>query len=170
MDSSPEPSPAAEAPPFPQTGRLLGIDYGSKRVGLAVCNPEQTIASPVESYTRINPQMDAKKLKQIVQDYRIAALIVGLPVHMSGDEGGKAKEARTFGDWAAKETGRPVRYFDERFTSMIADAHLLSAGLSKKKRQARIDKLAAAILLQGYLDSPHRTGEQRPPEDLRASG
>ena len=158
MDGSPE-------PPFPQTGRLLGIDYGTKRIGLAVCNPEQTIAGAVESYTRVNPTADAARLRQIVQDYRIDGLVVGLPVHMSGEEGAKAREARAFGLWAAKETGRPVRFFDERFTSLSAEAHLLSAGLTKKKRQARIDKLAAQFLLQAYLDSPDRTAG---PADLRS--
>lgn len=165
MDGSPEPTAPAPVP-FPPTGRLLGIDYGTKRIGLAVCNPEQTIAGAVESYTRVNLTADANRLRQVVKEYRIDGLVVGLPVHMSGQEGAKAGEARAFGLWAAKETQRPVCFFDERFTSLSAEAHLLSAGLSKKKRQARIDKLAAQFLLQAYLDSPNRSAA---PADLRSS-
>lgn len=138
---------------FPKQGRLLGLDYGTRRIGFALSNPEQTIASPLENYTRVNEPHDARRLQQVVADYRVAGLVVGLPIHArSGDEGEKAREARAFGAWAAKATGLPVCYHDERYTTAIAEGHLLSASLSKKKRQARLDKLAAQIMLQSFLD------------------
>lgn len=142
--------------PFPLTGRLLGLDFGTKRLGLAVCNPEQTIASPAQNYNRVNLPHDAKFLRKVLSDYRIVGLIVGLPVHMSGDEGEKAREARAFGTWAAQEMQRPVRYFDERHTSLIARHRMTLAKLSPQKIKERLDMVAAQILLQNYLDSPSR--------------
>jgi len=143
--------------PFPETGRLLAVDYGTKRLGIAVSNAEQTIASPVENYTRRGLQEDARFLRRLLEEYRPRGIIVGLPVHMSGDEGGKAREARDFGTWIIGVTGLPVRYADERFTSFVAEQHLLAAELTKKQRKARLDMLAAQGILQGYLDKTHKT-------------
>lgn len=142
---------------FPLHGRLLGLDYGTKRFGVALSNDEQTIASPLENRTRRSPEQDGAFLASLATDYDVVGLVVGLPVHMSGQEGGKAREARNFGQWAGRVTGLPVRYFDERYTSLIAEHHLLSAGVSEKKRKERLDKVAAQVLLQGYLDSTDRT-------------
>lgn len=157
MSSKPAPedpeSPASISPAaIPRRGRLLGVDYGTKRVGFAVSNPDQTISSPLENYTRRDKAQDARHLRQITDEYRMVGAIIGLPVHMSGDEGGKAREAREFGTWVHSVTGLPVGYWDERYTSSLAEEHLLGAALSKKKRQARLDMLAAQIMLQSYLD------------------
>ena len=145
---------------FPREGRLLGLDYGTKRVGIAVSTPEQNISSPLENYQRRSEPLDAAHLKELARDYRIAGIVVGLPVHMSGEEGQKAGEARAFGEWAGRVTGLPVRFWDERFTSAMAEDHLLAADMSRKKRKARLDMLAAQILLQSYLDAKDR--ERRP--------
>jgi putative pre-16S rRNA nuclease len=149
------------APAIPTEGRLLGLDYGHVRVGVAVSTPEQNIASPLENYTRGSDAADADFLRRIVDEYRIAGLVVGLPVHMSGDESESSRLAREFGAWVGRVTGLPVAFWDERFTSSLAEAHLLSARLSKKKRAARRDKLAATFLLQSYLDADDR-GRERP--------
>lgn len=148
--------------PFPEQGRLLGVDYGARRVGIAVSTPEQTIASPLQTYHRRHETEDARHLARLAAEYEIVGLVVGLPVHMSGEEGQKAQEARAFGEWMGRITGLPVRYWDERYTSSIAEVHLLSTGMSKKKRKARIDQLAAQIMLQSYLDSGDRTQAPRP--------
>jgi putative Holliday junction resolvase len=148
---------------FPARGRLLGLDYGTKRVGLALSNPEQTIASPLETYQRRDERQDALYLARMAREYSIAGLVVGLPVHMSGDEGGKARDARTFGQWAAKATGLPVTWCDERYTSALADEHLRAAQLGPKQRKARRDMLAAQIMLQTFLDSARR---EEPPATL----
>src|SRR5262245_21545871 len=150
MSATSEPA-AAE---FPAHGRLLGLDYGTKRLGLALSNAEQTIATPLETYLRRDLRQDENYLAKTVQEYGVAGLVVGLPVHISGDEGEKAREARTFGEWAATVTKRPVRYADERYSSAMADQHLFAAQLSPKKRKSLRDKIAAQILLQAYLDSP----------------
>lgn len=138
---------------FPNQGRLLGLDYGTRRIGLAISNPEQTIASPLENYTRVNETHDAKHLARVAAEYRVAGLIVGLPLHaLSGDEGEKAKEARAFGTWVAAATKLPVCYHDERYTSAIAEERLREADFSKKKIKAKLDKLAAQIMLQSFLE------------------
>ena len=150
--------------PFPSKGRLLGLDYGTKRVGIAISTYEQTIASPLSVYQVQSPSQDARFLQKVARENDCVGLIVGLPVHMSGAEGGKAREARVFGAWAAEVTGLPVAFYDERYTSSMAEDHLLAAELSKKKRKERLDKLAAQIMLQSYLDAPDRG---RAPDDIR---
>jgi putative Holliday junction resolvase len=141
----------------PSRGRLLGIDFGTKRLGFAICNPEQTIATPMENYTRQGAVQDARHLRRLIDDEKIVGLVVGLPVYMSGDEGGQAREARAFGGWIATETNLPVTYWDERYTSLQAEQLLMSAELTSKKRKARRDMLAAQILLQGFLDGDRQT-------------
>ena len=150
-------SDSSDAALVPLAGRLLGIDPGLKRVGVAVSNAEQTIASPLEVYERRNADADARYFRQLSVDYGAAGLVVGLPVHMSGDEGGKARQAREFGTWAGRTTGLPVAYWDERHTSTIAEGYLMGAGLSEKKQKARLDALAAQIMLGAYLEAPDRT-------------
>lgn len=149
-------TPEPTEPILPPEGRLLGLDYGQVRLGVAVTTYEQNIASPLENYDRRDDEVDAKFLRRIVEDYQIVGIVVGLPVHMSGDEGGSARKARDFGAWVARQTERPVAFWDERFTSVIAEGHLLEAGLTKDQRKARRDKLAAMILLQSYLDADDR--------------
>ncbi len=138
----------------------MGLDFGTKRIGIAISTPEQTISSPLESYTCRSPEQDGRHLIAFVKGYRVVGLVVGLPVHMSGDQGGKAREARDFGSWVAELTGLPVRFWDERFTSVMADQILQQGNLSKKKRKARRDKLAAQMILQSFLDSEDR--DQQP--------
>ena len=156
MPDSSEPNVPAG---FPTRGRLLGLDYGTKRVGLALSNLEQTIATPLELLTRRDERQDIRALQKAARDYSVTGLVVGLPVHMSGDEGEKAKEARAFGRWAAAAVNLPVAYCDERYTSAMADEQLRAAELSPKQRKARRDMLAAQILLQAFLDGG-RTGAQ----------
>jgi putative Holliday junction resolvase len=148
----PDSSDTPESVGFPVRGRLLGIDFGTKRLGLAICNPEQTISSPLENYTRRDLAQDARHIRRLVQDERIVGVVIGLPVHMSGDEGGKALEARAFGDWIIAETQLAVVYWDERYTSLQAEQMMLSAELTPKQRKARRDMLAAQILLKDFLN------------------
>jgi putative Holliday junction resolvase len=144
-------------------GRLAGIDYGTVRIGIAVTDFEQRLASPFENYTRRGETADAVYFRRLANEERIERFVVGLPVHMSGDESAKSLEARRFGEWLGKVTGRPVEFFDERYTSSEAERMLLDMGLTKKKRKERLDKLAAQILLTAYVESQSR-GE--PPASL----
>jgi len=150
-------NPASQPPAVPEFGPLLGVDYGEKRIGIAISNEEQTISLPLENYSRRTLELDAEWLRQLAVGYGVRGLVVGLPVHQSGDEGGKAREARRFGEWAHTVTKLPVSWWDERYSSAAADALLDLQDLSKKKRKARRDKLAAQVFLQSFLDSDDRT-------------
>jgi putative Holliday junction resolvase len=141
--------------------RLLGVDFGSVRVGLAVCDADRRIASPLATYQRRNREQDAGYFRDVAARQEIGQVVVGLPVHLSGREGQKAAEARAFGKWLAGATGLPVVFWDERFTTLEAEGYLLSAGLTNKRRKARRDRVAAQILLQAYLDAGC-PGEQLP--------
>jgi putative Holliday junction resolvase len=133
--------------------RLLAIDPGKVRLGLAVSDAERRLASPLTTYTRRDPQQDAAFFKKIINDEEIGAIVIGLPIHEDGGEGEQAKAARVFGAWLHEATGLPCVYYDERFTTFEAETALLEAGLTKKKRKARRDRVAAQILLQTYLDA-----------------
>lgn len=148
---------------LPREGRLLGLDYGTKRLGIAISDMEQRLAGSLEVHQRCGPQGDARRLKQIVAEQHVIGIVVGLPVHMSGDEGGKAREAREFGNWVAEVTERPVQFWDERFSTATAEARLMQADLSPKKLKEKLDKVAAQVLLQAFLDAPDRT---LPPQPL----
>ena len=138
---------------LPMTGRLAGIDYGTVRIGVAITDPDQRLASPLENYTRRGAAADADWFQRLATSERIVGFVVGLPVFASGDESQKSREAREFGKWLAELTGLPVRYFDERYTSAHAEALLIEAEFTSKQRKQRLDKLAAQILLAAYLES-----------------
>lgn len=143
----------------PSPGRVAGVDYGTVRIGIAVSDPDRTLASPYENYTRRGEKHDATYFLQLAKEERITRFVVGLPVHLSGEESEKSREAREFGKWLEELTGVPVDFFDERFTSAEAERHLLDAGLSKKRRKKRLDMLAARILLEAYLEAGARSDD-----------
>jgi putative Holliday junction resolvase len=136
-----------------EAGRLLGVDFGRVRVGLAVSDPDRKFAFPLATYERQTPEADAEYFRRLVAQEEIAALVVGLPVHLDGSESASAGHARAFGAWLAAVTGLPVTYYDERFTTVQAESALWEAGLTHKKRKARRDRVAAQMLLQTYLDA-----------------
>lgn len=136
----------------------MGVDYGTKRIGLAISTPEQTIASPFEVRPRRAQAEELRYFRELTRDYRLAGLVVGWPIHISGEESEKSREARQFALWLAGVTNLPAGLWDERFTSAVAEEQLLAAELTKKRRKERIDMLAAQILLQAFLD--HRAGQE----------
>jgi putative Holliday junction resolvase len=133
--------------------RLLGIDHGKARLGLAVSDPERRIASPLANYARRDLDQDGRYLQKVIQAEDIGELVIGLPVHLSGREGQQADAARDFGKWLTKLTGLPCIFWDERFSTWEAESSLRQAGLTHKKRKARRDQVAAQVLLQTYLDA-----------------
>jgi len=145
--------------------RLLGVDFGTVRVGLAISDPDRKIASPLATYTRRSKDQDTQFFQRLVEAEEIGAVVVGLPIHTDGREGQKAAEARAYGQWLHDTTGRPVAFFDERFTTVEAENFLLEAGLTNKRRKSRRDRVAAQIMLQGFLDSQLTTETQRHREE-----
>jgi putative holliday junction resolvase len=133
--------------------RILGLDYGTRRVGAALSDPGRTIAFPAEVYMLRGPGPDARHYREVVQENEVERIVIGLPLHTSGREGQLAALTRTFGDWLAAITGRPVIYFDERYTTVEAEQRLIAAGLKRRKRKVLRDQLAAQIMLQSYLDA-----------------
>ncbi len=151
-----EPNPSSEpfaSDPLPRVGRLAAIDYGSVRMGVAITDPDQRFASPLEIYTRRGPQLDAAWLQQLVKRERIEGLVIGLPLHTSGSESQKSAEVRAFVKWITPLVQVPHVLFDERFTTSQANELLAAAGFSTKQRKERRDKIAAQILLVSYLES-----------------
>ena len=102
-------------------GRVLGLDFGTRRVGAALSDPRRMIATPLEVYERQAPSRDAAHYRKLVEEEGVDLLVVGLPLHTGGGEGDLARLAREFGAWLAGAIGRPVTYQDERYTSIEAD-------------------------------------------------
>jgi putative holliday junction resolvase len=154
----------ADAPrsPIPTKGSLLGIDYGTVRVGLAVCDYDRLIASPLDTYARKSEATDAAYFRKVVAEQRAVGLVVGLPLHASGEESDSSRDARAYGAWLANLTALPVVFWDERLTTWLAEEALLGAKLSHAKRKDRRDRVAAQMILKGYLDAGC------PPEGTRA--
>lgn len=152
----------SEAGQIPAQGRLAGIDFGTVRIGIAVCDPERIIASPLCMYACRNEASDREFFQKIAADERIVGFVVGLPVHMSGDESQKSRAARSFGQWLSQVTGLPVCFQDERFTTSEADQRLASAGMKRRKADSKRDMLAAQAILTRFLES----GEQQPPGSI----
>ena len=151
--SSEQPNPQPLTPKdFPLKGVLLGIDYGTRRVGVAVSDMYQRYSSPLHNYQSQSKQADERFFRKLQQEFRPVGIVVGLPIHLSGDESEKSREARSYAKKLSKLLGLPVAFQDERFSSSFAETILMQSDLSKQKRKDRIDKLAAQILLQAFLD------------------
>jgi putative Holliday junction resolvase len=132
-------------------GRLLCIDVGGKRIGVAISDEMGVIASPVAMVPR-GPQ-SGRDIRAHVDRLGAIRLIVGLPVGMSGREGPQAREVRDFVDSIAEVVGLPIEYWDERLSTSIAEKSLIAGGTRRDKRKQQVDAVAAAVILQGYLDS-----------------
>lgn len=138
---------------FPQSGRIAAIDYGTVRIGIAVCDPDRILASPFEVYRVRTPQQDAEYFQQLARQERLAGLIVGLPIHCDGGESQKSRECRTFAKGLHQATGLPVRLFDERFSTAAARQRLGGGGLSRQKKKRKLDAVAALVLLESFLEA-----------------
>ncbi len=135
--------------------RYLGIDYGSKRIGLAVSDKDARIASPLRQVIENGNKSDViQRIQKVVDEYEIDAVVLGLPLMMDGREEEQARRTRRFGEALAKGLGLAVEYWDERLSSHAADRLLDEREeLTAKGRKARRDALAAQVILQGYVDS-----------------
>jgi putative Holliday junction resolvase len=133
--------------------RILALDLGKKRIGLALSDPLGITAQGLTTLQRTNIRTDMAELARIVKENEVAFILVGLPLHMSGDEGRQANYTREFGERLATCTGLEVRFWDERLTTVEAQRVLKESGISIAKRGKAVDKLAAQILLQSFLAS-----------------
>jgi len=129
--------------------RVLGLDFGSKRIGLAISDGLGITAQPLDTIT---PDK-LHTLNELIKEYEVEELVVGLPLNMNGSKGPKAEEAIAFVEELKKTISVPIKMWDERLTTMAVEKELIRADVSRKKRKRSIDKLAAQLILQGYLDA-----------------
>lgn len=138
---------------LPPNARLLGLDLGEKTIGLALSDVMRVIASPLETLTRTRQGADIQRLKDVAGRHDVGALVLGLPRNMDGTEGPRAQSTRAFARAIASAWGIPLALWDERMSTMAVTRTLLEADTSRARRAVLIDKLAAAYILQGALDS-----------------
>ena len=139
-------------------GRALGVDYGQKRIGVAVSDALGIAASPVELIEETDPGKAAKRVAAIAKDRDAKTLVFGMPVNMDGSEHANAGKVRAFAEQCGRAAKLPVEFVDERLTTRQAERHLWDAGLAQKGRKARVDMVAATLLLQSWLDARPRGG------------
>lgn len=131
----------------------MGLDYGDKTIGVALSDPLGLTAQGLEVIRRAKPDQDLQRLKQIVEQYEVEEIVVGLPKNMNASIGSRGELCVAFADYLRDELKLPVHLWDERLTTVSANRTLLEADVSRKKRKAVVDKLAAGFILQGYMDS-----------------
>ncbi len=131
----------------------MALDLGKKRIGMAISDPLGITAQGLPNLERTTKRADLTELARQVQERDVSLILVGNPMHMSGVEGRQSAWAHEFADALAAHTGRPVRLWDERLTTVEASRVLRSSGISIQKRARAVDRLSAVILLQSYLDS-----------------
>lgn len=137
----------------PARSRILALDLGKRRIGLAISDPLGITAQGLPNLVRSNKRADMAALERLAEDREVGLVLMGNPINMRGSEGRQSGWAREFGEALQKRTGLPVKYWDERLTSVEAGRVLRESGISIEKRAAAVDRLSAVILLQSYLDS-----------------
>jgi putative Holliday junction resolvase len=143
-----------ESAKIPRSGRILAIDPGAKRIGLAMSDPTQTIAQPLATLSRrAGKRFPMKDLKTFLNDLQPLGIVVGLPIAPDGSEDERAAAARDLGSTLVAKTQLPVEYWDERFTTARALAAVQELGGRVRGRKEEVDSLAATVLLQAFLDS-----------------
>jgi len=138
---------------FPTSGRLAAIDFGTARIGSAVCDADRILSSPLEVHPASDWRHDAIYFRSLAARERIAGFVVGLPIHCDGGESDSSLACRRFARWLASETELPVRLFDERFTTADAASRIAGVGYTRKKRKQRVDAIAAQVILESFLES-----------------
>ncbi len=133
--------------------RFLGLDYGSKRIGVALSDPDGTMAFPIETIQVKPDGSHIKDIKAIIDAYQVVKLIVGLPYNMDGSIGDRAREVMRWGGQIEAQLGIPVIFWDERLSTSEAHEMLQGINVKGRKRKSIVDKIAASIILKGYLDS-----------------
>ena len=137
---------------LPPRGALVGLDLGTKTIGVAVCDPDRRLAAGVTTIARSAFTADAKKILALASERRAVGFVLGLPINMDGSEGPRAQATRAFARNLEKLTPLPIALWDERLSTAAVERELIAADASRAKRKAVIDQHAAAYILQGALD------------------
>jgi putative Holliday junction resolvase len=137
---------------LPARGALIGLDLGTKTIGVAASDPDRRLATGVETITRTNFTADARRLIALADERNAVAFVLGLPINMDGSEGPRAQSTRAFARNLARLTERPIALWDERLSTAAVERELIAADMSRARRAAVIDQHAATFILQGALD------------------
>ncbi len=143
---------AAFTAALPPAGALLGLDLGTKTIGLALSDTRRQIATPLFTIQRTKFTADARQLIEAATEHAVAGLVLGLPLNMDGSEGPRVQATRAFARNLARLTGLPILFWDERLSTAAVTRTLIDADTSRKRRGEVVDKMAAAYILQGALD------------------
>jgi putative Holliday junction resolvase len=138
--------------------RIMGLDVGEKRIGIAMSDPMGWTAQGVESWSTRGETADIAHISQMASEWGVSIIVAGLPRNMNGSDGAMADKGRDFCGKIQEKTAIPVVYWDERLTTMAAQRMLITADVGRSKRKKVVDKLAACLILQSYLDAPHKEG------------
>ncbi len=144
--------------------RIMGLDFGSKTVGVAVSDPLLLTAQGVEIIRRKEEnklRQTLARIEELVKEYEVEKLVLGLPKHMNGSEGVRVELTEEFKEKLERRTGLPVVLWDERLTTVAADKTMMEAGIRRENRKDYVDMIAATFILQGYLDYLSNTGEAK---------
>ncbi|MBI5492321.1 MAG: Holliday junction resolvase RuvX [Deltaproteobacteria bacterium] len=133
--------------------RLMGLDVGTKTIGIALSDEAGITAQPVTTLKRSSIKKDLEELLRLAGDRQVRGFVVGMPVNMDGTEGPRSKSVQKFVELLKEKTGLPVYTWDERFSTIAVTRVLIEGDLSRKRRKEVVDKMAAAYILQGFLDS-----------------
>lgn len=132
--------------------KVMALDYGDVRIGIALSDVTRFLASGYENYTRTSLDQDCKHISDIVSNNNVKIIVIGLPINMDGSKGERVEKTYEFAEYLKKFTEAKIEFLDERLTSASAEKFLISADVSRKKRKDVLDKLSATIILQDYLD------------------
>jgi len=147
-------NPLAAIPP---AGRILGLDLGTKTIGVAVSDAMRYSATPLETIKRTKFTQDAERLDQLIAENNVAAIILGLPLNMDGSEGPRVQSTRAFARNLAQRITLPIAFWDERLSTSAVTRMMIEADLRRDRRAEIVDKLAASYILQGALDRLRRS-------------
>jgi putative holliday junction resolvase len=147
---------------LPERGALIGLDLGSKTIGVAASDPDRRVAAPVETISRQRFALDARRILELAGERRAAGVVLGLPVNMDGSEGPRAQSTRAFARNLAHLTELPIALWDERLSTAAVERALIAADASRAARKNVIDAHAAAYILQGALDRLRRARQTHP--------
>lgn len=143
---------------LPRAGGLVGLDLGTRTIGLAVSDGLRQIASPLTTLKRVKFSQDAAAILALVAERELVGIVLGLPLNMDGSEGPRAQSTRAFARNLERLTPLPIGFWDERLTTVAAERAMLEADLSRARRAASIDAVAAGLILQGMLDRLRHLG------------
>ena len=132
--------------------RIMSLDVGSRTIGIACSDALLMTAQGIETIRRTSLEKDFNRLQELIAEYEVHELVVGMPKNMNGTKGERAEKTEEFVEKMKEVIDLPITYWDERLSTVMAERQLIAADVSRKKRKSVIDKMAAVVILQGYLD------------------